>query len=387
MRKLSSILLLIAISSHAQIRYDSLSWDQLLKKSKAEDRLIFIHSYASWCEPCDEMENYVFEDLEVGNYYNRNFINTRMDMEQYPGADFAEQWDVAAYPSFLFISAQGEIVHRGCGAMDANALLQMGETAMDGTANLKSYQQKYDDGERSVDLLMNYLALLESVCIDAEKVASRYLASLEENELTSEEGWAVLAAYNWDIYSREFKYLVANQDEFEASIDPKAVQAKIYDTYLSQYQDVFASEELHDFGMRSLLSAVDQQTFLGADTLQLMMQLHYAEFREDWVAYTAYAEKYVTMMRVDDAVELSEIAWKFYLYEEDKTKLETAAVWAKRAVDQLPEPAIIDTYASLLFKLGNRKKAIELESKALEMARSLYDDVSHFEYQLSRFRK
>ena len=154
-----------------------------MDKAKASNKLIFLDAYAIWCEPCEEMEEYVFTDLEVGNFFNKNFINVRMDMEEYPGVDLAEKYTVGVYPNFLFVNGYGEVVHRGCGATDANEFLLMGEAALDNEVNLMSFEKKFGKGERSTDFLMNYLALLEEVCLDAELFATKYLASLKLEEL------------------------------------------------------------------------------------------------------------------------------------------------------------------------------------------------------------
>lgn len=385
MRKYSLLLVLVSVSLHAQIKFDTVSWNQTLAKSIAANQSIFLHAYAGWCEPCQEMEEYVFSDLEVGNFYNRNFINVQMNMEEYPGVELAEQLAIDVYPSFLFINKDGEILHRGCGAMDANDFLLMGEMTLNENENLNAFERKYKEGDRSVNFLMNYLVLQESVCLDAEGFAREYLSSLELEELTTESAWAVMAAYNWDIYSREFQYLLQNQSAFLDVTDSIAVKNKIYDTYLSQYQEVYEADELHDFGMRSLLHSIKNASFDGADTLQLMMNLHIAEYRENWAAYADYAIAYTQMMGTIDAIELSELAWKFYLFIENKSQLEIAAGWAKEAVDKMTEPAIIDTYASLQYKLGNKRKAVDLATRALELAKKLYDDTSHFEYQLKKF--
>ncbi|WP_436515672.1 thioredoxin fold domain-containing protein [Ekhidna sp. To15] len=384
MKKLILLFCLVPLVLSAQIKFES-SWKEALSKSRMTGKLIFLDAYAEWCEPCKEMEAYTFTDLEVANYYNANFINVHLDMEGYPGVELAEDYSVGVFPSFLFINGNGEVVHRGCGAMDASQFLNLGEDALIDSLTLQSMEIRFDKGERSADFLIGYLELLEDACLDAERFAAGYLKNIELTKLKEETPWEVFAAYQWDIYSREFQYLLNNREVFEASIGQRIVNAKLYDTYLSQYQEVFEAEELHDYGMRALLHSFKDVSFTGADTLRLMMNLHYAEFKENWDEYAAHAVELVGMTEMSDAEQLNELAWKFYLFVENKNQLEIASSWAQQAVDKQPEPSIIDTYASLQFKLGNKKKAIELEKRALELAKELYDDISHYEYQLKKF--
>ncbi|MEO9872119.1 thioredoxin family protein [Ekhidna sp.] len=376
---------LIPISLTAQITFEEGTWEESLRKAKQQNKLIFLDAYAEWCEPCKEMEEYTFSDLEVSNYYNSNFINVHMDMEDYPGVELAEHYTVSVFPSLLFIDGDGKVIHRGCGAMDATQFLDLANEALSDSKTLASLENRYDQGDRSVDFMLDYLELLEEACLDAEKFASNYLNSVNVNDLANETAWEVFATYQWDIYSREFQYVQKNKPAFENKLGQDIVDAKLYDTYLSQYQEIFESEELHDFAMRALLHQMKDISFVGSDTLKLMMNLHYAEFTENWISYADFAIELVGMTEIEDPDQLNELAWKFYLFVENRNQLEIASSWAQQAVDELPEPSNIDTYASLQFKLGNKKKAIELEKRALELAQELYDDTSHYKHQLKKF--
>lgn len=387
MKKLILLCCLIPLGVSAQIKFDVETWDDAISKSRLSGKLIFLNAYSEWCEPCQEMEEYTFTDLEVANYYNSNFINIQLNMEDYPGVELAEEFSVGVFPSYLFVNGNGRVIHRGCGAMDANQFLILGEDALSDSLTLSSMENMFADGERSTDFMLNYLALLEDACLDAERFAEAYLSDIEPAQLTDETPWEVFASYQWDIYSREFQYLLENRNAFESSLGQKVVNAKLYDTYLAQYQEIFEAEELHDFGMRAIIHSLKDVTFSGSDTLKLMMDLHYAEFTENWKSYAEYAIQIVGMMDTSEPDQLNELAWKFYLFVEEKSQLEIASSWAQQAVDEQPEPSIIDTYASLQFKLGNKKKAIELEKYALELAKELLDDVSHYEYQLKKFQE
>ena len=389
MNRLIKILIFIALPSiaHSQLKFEELSWEEALIESKRTNKLVFLYAYTEWCEPCKEMEEYTFSDLEVSNYFNKTFINLAMDMEDYPGIELSEQFSASAFPTYLFVNEAGEVVHRGCGAMDAADFLELVEEVKTPDQTFSYYEKKYDDGDWTTEFLLSYFELMENSCLDAEKFASNYLKSVPLEKLPEEPNWDIFSLYQWDIYSREFQHLLNNKSIFEETVGQKLVDAKLYDTYLSQYQEIFEAEELHDFGMRSLLHAIENVSFSGADTLELMMKLHYAEYVENWEDYADYSVELVGMTSLDDPEQLSELAWKFYLFVDNKTQLEIASSWAEQAVDKLPEPSIIDTYASLQFKLGNKKKAVELEEKALELAKELYDDVSHYEYQLEKFMK
>ena len=357
-----------------------------LSKAKKEGKTIFLEAYATWSEPCQLLEKYTFSDLEVANFYNENFLNVRLDMERYPGIGLAEKYEVSIYPTMLFLDGDGNLLHRGCGAMEATEMLELGKSAL-GTNNWKSYNARFAAGEREGTFLLQYLGLMEQGCLNSEGFAQKLLSETAIEDLPSKKSFSLLEGYQWDIYSREFKYLMGNKELFEETIGKERVHDKIFNTYLAQYQEIYASEELHLFGMRALLDNLEGATFIGSDTLLTMANLHYSEIAEDWDSFSESAIVWVGMSGLSDEEELNELAWKFYLFVDNEEKLKIAATWAKESVDKTPSPSAIDTYASLLFKLGSKKKAIELEKQAIIMAIELQEDVAHYEHQLKTFQE
>jgi thiol:disulfide interchange protein len=106
------------------------TWNEALAAAKKEKKLIFVDAYAVWCGPCKFMSNNVFPDAAVGEYFNKNFISYKFDMEKGEGPEFSNKYKVTAYPTLLFINAAGEVVYREMGARDANGFIKLGESAL-----------------------------------------------------------------------------------------------------------------------------------------------------------------------------------------------------------------------------------------------------------------
>ena len=150
MKKLAFLIFLIPAGLAAQIKFMD-SWDEALSRARLNGKLIFLNTYVEWCEPCDEMTEYTFTDLEVANFFNSTFVNVQLDMEDYPGVELAEEYTIGVFPSFLFINGNGEVVHRGCGGMDANQFLALAEDALTDSLTLMAREKQYDAGDRSID--------------------------------------------------------------------------------------------------------------------------------------------------------------------------------------------------------------------------------------------
>ncbi len=73
---------------HAHNPVDWYPWcDEVFKKAKFEDKPIFLSIGYSTCHWCHVMERESFEDEEVAEYLNENFISIKVDREERPDID------------------------------------------------------------------------------------------------------------------------------------------------------------------------------------------------------------------------------------------------------------------------------------------------------------
>ncbi len=99
-------------------------------KAKKENKLIFIDCYTTWCGPCKSMAKKTFVNKEVGDYFNKNFICLKMDMEEEEGVNTASIYAIEAYPTYLFIDFKGDVKHRDLGYIDSESFIEVGKMAL-----------------------------------------------------------------------------------------------------------------------------------------------------------------------------------------------------------------------------------------------------------------
>lgn len=106
------------------IDFQEISFEEALAKAKKEDKLIFLDAYTSWCGPCKMLERTTFKSKDVGEAFNKNFINIHIDMEKGNGPLIARKYKVQAYPTLLIIKPNGQQVKRMLGFMKEEQLLE-----------------------------------------------------------------------------------------------------------------------------------------------------------------------------------------------------------------------------------------------------------------------
>lgn len=78
----------------------------------------------------------------------------------------------------------------------------------------------------------------------------------------------------------------------------------------------------------------------------------------------------------NNSSKLNSMAWNVYEVESDTEKIINAIVWVKRSIELDKNYYNTDTYAALLYKIGNYKKALLIAQEAIEIAKKDDDDFS-----------
>jgi len=110
------------------IKFTEANWAAILKKAKAEKKLIFLDAYASWCGPCKMLQKNVFTQQQVGDYFNKRFINVKIDMEKGEGPALSRKYPLEAYPTLFFINGDGQVVKKVIGYHAPEDLLAIGKS-------------------------------------------------------------------------------------------------------------------------------------------------------------------------------------------------------------------------------------------------------------------
>ena len=117
------------------IEFQKGRYAEVLEMAKKQNKLVFIDIYTSWCGPCKHMADNVFPQAKVGEYYNAHFLNLKLDAEKSEdGKLVAKTFGVSAYPTFLFVNGDGELVYRFLGGKTVDMFVKEGEKAVDAFA-------------------------------------------------------------------------------------------------------------------------------------------------------------------------------------------------------------------------------------------------------------
>lgn len=160
---------------------------EVLQMGKQQNKMVFVDCYTTWCGPCKMMANREFPKKEAGDYFNAKFVNAKFDMEAGEGPQIAEKYQVQAYPTFLILNAEGELVHRVVGADEITNFIKMVDEGLSGKT-FADYKKEYESGERSEAFLKEYLDVLDAQYMrnDAAKVARELLTGKDASTIVAD---------------------------------------------------------------------------------------------------------------------------------------------------------------------------------------------------------
>ncbi|WP_316819214.1 thioredoxin family protein [Pedobacter nyackensis] len=154
-------LTIFTLSGYAQgIEFQSLSYKDALEKAKAEDKMIFVDCYTTWCGPCKFMAAEIFVKKEVGDYFNKNFISIKFDMESDFAKDFRDQFYVKTFPTFYYISKNGDVIGVSRGAVnDPQAWINVAKEKVSKVNSLETFKSAYLKGRKEASYKSYFEAL------------------------------------------------------------------------------------------------------------------------------------------------------------------------------------------------------------------------------------
>ena len=296
--------LLLCTGARAQgIEFFEGTWAEALEKATAEDKLIFVDAYASWCGPCKKMSANVFPQQPVGDFHNANFVNVKFDMEKPESKDFRVKHSVRAYPTLFYINGKNEVVHRSVGGKAAETLIAAGNEALGKMDNVEDLAARWEAEDRTSKLAYKYIRAMVRRGDNHAKITNDYLR--EQEDLTKPDNLDILLVAATAADSRIFDLLVANRDAVVARSGAEAFERQVSQAVLATKDKAI---EYRDQGL--LDTAVDKYATVDGDAAKALGYqgaFELAATGKDVKAFYKATKKYATKGAAGDADRLYDI--------------------------------------------------------------------------------
>lgn len=364
---------------------EDMKWADILAKAKAEKKLVFVDAYTVWCGPCKQMAKNIFPVKEVGEVFNTHFVNAKIDMEKGEGVDIAKQYTITAYPTYLFINGDGELVHRGLGSMPADKFIEVANAAKDPEKQFYTLKKKFEAGEKDPTFLkkLSFASLEAQQDGLASETSAAYLAT--QKDWLTDDNMAFILKFSNSIESPVYAFLVKNRAEFEKKLPKGDIESTIDNTAFENVAQFSFNRTKKEFDMVKAMEYAGK--YLPRDLTEKTMSsliLYQYQMKQDMPNFLKYAITHLDKYPSNDPNVLNQYAWTFYEQSSDKAQLEKALEWSLKSLTMQDNYAFNDTAAALYFKLGDKTKAKIQAEKAIQLAKKSGDDASETEALLKK---
>ena len=368
------ILLAFALSTSLlaqdrSIEFKHYTFDEALKASKAENKPIFMDCFAVWCGPCKWMSANIFTKNDVADYFNKNFICVKFDMEKGEGIDLAKEFGIRAYPTLIFVNGNRELVMKSIGASRETAdYIALGENAKSDEFNLIALAKNVAANRGDAAYMSKYFDIMSGAGMVDQEEVNIYFSNIPKEEWASEENWNIIMGVVDDITGEVFQDILTDTEKYKAAHGEQVDQFVSYKIQDALRTALYSRDANALENYKALLAQVQTWNFNGKDEIVFTAESNRMK-RESPEAYLKYCYENVEKYIWEDANSLNGIAWYFFENSTDAKYLSAAEKWAAHAVELDSEAhAILDTYANLLMANGKYKEALDAETKAVALA-------------------
>jgi len=378
-----------------------LGFKQLMEKAKQENKYVFMDCETTWCVFCKKMDAETYPDKAVGDFFNDKFISVKVQFDQtdkdsaevkswYEDAkSISKQYILDRYPTYLVFSPQGEVVHMATGFKTPAQFLEFGKEAIqpgktydNPVAKYNKLIEGYKAGERKYDqfLFMQQMAdkLQDN---DIRKKITRdhadYLATLPREKRYTVEILRLWQNHRFNPKHPIFGFYRDDADIIDKVMDfPGFARSSLDDSVHFIKVDPFFEEQtkLNPNGTEADWPKLEKT--LTETYGDKIAQRNLLNARGEWCAMhgdSNGAAKYslIWLNQYQPDVKswcnpINATGWHAFLGCTDQKSLKECAQWMEKVVAANPERTdFMDTYASLLYKTGQREKAIEAETQAV----------------------
>jgi thioredoxin-related protein len=224
--------------------------DAALAKAKAENKSVFIDFYTSWCAPCKTMSNEVFPLETVGNFYNKEFINCKVQCDDKGiGVELGMKYQINAYPTLMYLDKNGEILHSAAGSSSAAQFIELGKIALNPDRNLFSLIKEWNAGNRQEVFVSKYFRALKSA-YRSEKLHNDfvvYFDALSEEDKSKKSTYNLTQFIKPAPFSPVFTYIEENRKNYYKSIGREEIDKYIADSYLWYLRGMINQNTLKEY--------------------------------------------------------------------------------------------------------------------------------------------
>ncbi len=355
--------LLVSVQAFGEgINFFHGTWQDALIQAQEEGKIVFVDAYTTWCGPCKRMAKNVFTRNEVGDFFNKNFISIKVDMEKTNGREFGAKYPVSAYPTLFFLEPNGKIIKKSVGGKQVTQLIELGQEIVSNFDYAAVEREAYENGDRSFDTVLAYIKGMNKSGKSSLKVANEFLMS--DHGMTDTQMSAFLFEAATEVDSRIFEQMIARKNKIIGVVGQEAFEHKIVQAATKTANKAIEYDD--KALMKEACSAVKKHHKAASKSFDTTSKMNAAVHKKDSKSYVKNAKSHIkTLQTVDEKVAFAQKAMGYF--PKDEKVYSFLDSFLKPALKTPKNKEQVGIYVKLLLELGRKDEALSYAKSAVEL--------------------
>ncbi len=380
------------------------SWSDAKNLAIKLNKPLFVEAYSNNCLLCKQIEEHTFKQEEVGSFYNDNFINVKVNVDEAEGISFRKNYNVRILPDLIFLDPMGYPIYRDLGDKDQVQLLTLAhkviQTPLNHTPNsqngspsvtspktiLETMKEQHAAGLENSRFLYDYAYELKKHNEPYTEIVNTYLSRIKKDKLKHPQNLLFIYDFSNDLQTHAMDILLQFRSIFEAKYGYAHITNRVKSAALSNAS--IAAKTQNQKLFRRTKQVIQKAQLEDDERMFFLVETIFHKESQNWREYIALVKEYIHKHGVRNPHFLQQKAQDILTYSDEIKDLDAAKKWLETSLFQIRNYESYNTYAHVLFKLGNLHKAEKVARKAVEYAssenkyalsaKSLIDDIQNY---------
>ena len=283
------------------VKFEDCTFSEVLAKARKENKPVFMDCFTVWCGPCKVLSNQIFPMKPVGDFFNSNFVNFKMDMERGEGIELAKRYGIKVYPTLLVLDSEGNLLHRFTGARPPRALIDEMARALSDSTAYGPVKAKYDAGDRTPQVVIEYLRNMVSAGdmqeTEAIDEAEKYFNTLSEKERIDKDLIPFYTRFATEPESDMSRYFLRHQAEYQKLAGKTVIERALLNIYFPYFMNMLPEPNMNNEILVSVIEDIKHTRSVKKNsTLGYLVTITEAASQKDWEKVLKVYNKGVSQM-------------------------------------------------------------------------------------------
>lgn len=359
------------------IKFMNGSFQEILNTANEQSKYVFVHTTSSKCKPCSMFASDYYTDAEVSNFYNANFLNYTLNIDDPAYGNFARMNDLGTETELLFYNSNGFLMDRTSGSEVQNKrdLLNKGLAILKGRTEdswneFTTLKEKYkkDKSQCSPTDLYKLTYLSHTFGDPYNNLVNEYLNTQRLEEKSSDINRTFIYDFSDNVSNIAMTYFLADLQHYKRNMRGEQVNNRIKLAIQNTLKTVINNRDKELFD--KMLDVIKSANLSNDKDYELNVKAEYYEQISDWNNLYKVTKEHIAFKH-DDPRLLNDAAERFFKYARDKNKedLKLALSWAKQSVGYESECYNNFTLGKLYNALNDKDMALATFEKCIEIGK------------------